>query len=154
MSARSCQLRRKADQRLYLNDEGELERAEIEAQIEVERAHIAVMKEDNNRRGMTCDACRETNAQCQRQHNAHSMGSGSLEENDMLADPHNENLVLRDQAPCITCTASNAWCEFILADLNRGLSRLLAGSILERAYQERMMLRDQQGNQPTALWPR
>ena len=154
MSAYSCQLRRKADQETYLDDEGNANEAKIEAQKEVERGHVAAMKKENNRRGLTCDACRETNIQCKRQHNVYRKGSGSLEAGNALEDPQVKNVVLSDQAPCITCTASNTWCEFKLADLNQGMSRLVAGGPPERAYQERMMLLEQQGSQATALWPR
>lgn len=153
-STHSCQTRRKADQEIHLDDEGVPNTAKMEAQKEVEWGHVAAMKKENNRRGMTCDACRETDVQCKRKYDVYSMGLGSLEGEDALEEKQVDDLMLGGQAPCITCTAGNLRCEFNLADLNRGISRLIAGGPPERAYQERLMHLVQQGKQPTVSWPR
>lgn len=150
----SCRLRRRADQEIYLDDEGAANKAKIDAQKEAEWRQIVAMKEEHGQRLLTCDACRERNIQCIQQRNAYGMGSGGLEGGDVLVNLQVDDLMLSGQAPCITCAASKVRCEFKLAHLNRGMTRLIPGGPPEQAYQERMILLDQQGKQPTAFRPR
>jgi len=169
----NCRLRRKADQEVYLDDDGAVDKAKIEAENTVDRGQIFAMKEENNHRAKTCDACREGNTQCKQQPTADSMcfdhleveGANVLENFDFdsfLRDDDfvmhfnlgGQDLALSGPGPCNTCAASNVRCEFTLADFNRGMSRLIARGPPERAYQERMMLLDQQSKEPSASWPR
>lgn len=169
MSIQHCRLRRRADLEGYLDDDGAVNEAKIRAEKDAEWGRIAAMREEHYHRVMDCDACRERNFQSEKPRKICSMGYSRIEGGDplehfdfdtFLQGGHStlENFdfdsflqdghpMLGNQASCITCTASNVRCEFKLANFNQGMRPLIEGGPPERAYQERVMLLDQQGRQ-------
>jgi len=153
ISIQHCRLRRRADLEGYLDDDGAVNEAKIRAEKDAEWGQIAAMREEHYHRVMECDACRERNFQSEKPRKICSMGYSRIEGGDplehfdfdsFLQDGHP---MLGNQASCITCTASNVRCEFKLANFNQGMRPLIEGGPTERAYQERVMLLDQQGRQ-------
>ena len=136
MSIDRCRVQRNADEEANLEDEGAINEARIDWELESNQVANTARRIEWDKSAQVhpksyslswlsfslhvqqaCDLCRETDMKCERK--------------------------ARGQTPCDFCAAKSLQCEFVLANINRALSQAGRNHALQD-YQMQLMLLEQQ----------